>query len=743
MRSDYSYQIIQKVFSGFFILIVVVFLISCVKKEREPKVVTKEISAITTTSAIAKGDIIDLGDGITDHGHCWSLSTNPTITDSRTSIAAAAKLGIFESELSDLEPGKTYHVKAYVKSGNEVFYGTSLPFTTPGNPVYLNASVGNGTPSVIEITYDVALVNILPAQNSFSVKVNNVDRNVTSVAISGTTVQLTLSSPVIYGDVVTVAYTKPGINPIQTPSGGQAATIGAQTVTNNVNPPIPVYVSSVVNNATPTVVEITYSLSLAAVAPSTSSFNVQVNSGTRVINVVSVSGTKVQLTLASPVVYGDVVTVAYTKPGTNPIQTPSGGQAATISAQSVTNNVNPAIPVYISSVVENISPNVVAITYNLALAMVVPSASAFNVRVNGGTRSISSVSVSGTRVLLSLSSAVVYGDVITVSYTKPASNPLQSASGGQAASMGAQAVTNNINPVVLASVTTIAVTAITATTASSEGNITNAGGGTVTARGVCWATTPSPTVSGSHTSDGTGTGAFSSNITGLLPNTQYFLRAYATNSAGTSYGNEFAFTTASSPEISDIDGNTYQTVTIGTQVWMAENLKTRYYNDGNPITNITDGTQWLNSTEGAYCWYNNDAGTYNSLYGTLYNWYAVNTGKLCPTGWSVPDEAQWTTLANFLGGYSIAGDKLKEAGTVHWQSPNTGASNESGFTALPGGYRFVGGSFYAIGQGGLWWSSTEKSLETAFGLNLGSDNSSLNSYDYQKWMGFSVRCIKD
>jgi uncharacterized repeat protein (TIGR02059 family) len=311
-------------------------------------------------------------------------------------------------------------------------------------PVYVSSTIGNATPSVLEMTYNLTLANIVPSASAFSVMVNSAARTVSSVSISGTKVLLTLSSPVAYGNVVTVAYTKPATNPLQTTSGGQAASITAQPVTNNVAAAIPAYVSSAIANATPSVLEMTYNLTLANIVPSASAFSVMVNSAARTVSSVSISGTKVLLTLSSPVAYGNVVTVAYTKPATNPLQTTSGGQAASITARSVTNNVAAAIPAYVSSAIANATPSVLEMTYNLTLANIVPSASAFSVMVNSAARTVSSVSISGTKVLLTLSSPVAYGNVVTVAYTKPTTNPLQTTSGGQAASITAQPVTNNV-----------------------------------------------------------------------------------------------------------------------------------------------------------------------------------------------------------------------------------------------------------------------------------------------------------
>ena len=206
--------------------------------------------------------------------------------------------------------------------------------------------------------------------------------------------------------------------------------------------------------------------------------------------------------------------------------------------------------------------------------------------------------------------------------------------------------------------------------------------------------------------------------------------------------------------VKDIDGNVYNTVTIGTQVWLKENLKTTKYNDGTAIPNIADATAWGALTTPAYCWYDNDAVTYKATYGALYNWYAVNTGKLCPTGWHVASAAEWGTLIDYLdlgrgSERSVAADKLKEAGMTHWPKPNDGATratNESGFTALPGGQRSDNSAFYSVGFNGLWWTSSDA---TEFMKGCATYTQMESSYSYvggsaiAKVRGFSVRCIRD
>jgi uncharacterized repeat protein (TIGR02059 family) len=316
----------------------------------------------------------------------------------------------------------------------------------PISPVYVSSAIENSNPSRLEMTYSLSLTDIIPAASAFSVMVNSSSRSVTGVSVLGTKVVLNLSSPVSSGNIVTVAYTKPSVNPLQTPSGGQAATIIAQSVANNVAAvTVPAYVSSEIEDSNPSLLEITYNLNLAGIIPAASAFSVMVNSSSRPVTGVSVSGVKVILTLSSPVTYGNTVTVAYTKPSVNPLQTFSGGQAATISAQSVANNVAAVnVPLYVSSVIENSNPSLLEMTYNLNLSDIVPSASAFSVMVNSSSRSVTSVSVSGAKVILTLSSPVSSGNTVTVAYTKPSVNPLQTPSGGQAANIGPQSVKNNL-----------------------------------------------------------------------------------------------------------------------------------------------------------------------------------------------------------------------------------------------------------------------------------------------------------
>ena len=219
--------------------------------------------------------------------------------------------------------------------------------------------------------------------------------------------------------------------------------------------------------------------------------------------------------------------------------------------------------------------------------------------------------------------------------------------------------------------------------------------------------------------------------------------------------NDNGFPSNSSGTVTDIDGNIYQTVTIGTQTWMVENLKTTKYNDGTKIPLVTADTSWLKLTTPGYCWYK-DTSTNKDTYGALYNWYAVNTGKLCPSGWHVPKDSDWSVLIKFLDKNAkpdsfpesgIAGGKLKETGTAHWLSPNMGATNETGFTALPGGLRDanwkIAFSFGFTLSSGYWWSSTEFDANNAWLRYMDFNLSYVCRSKNSKLNGFSVRCVKD
>lgn len=193
-------------------------------------------------------------------------------------------------------------------------------------------------------------------------------------------------------------------------------------------------------------------------------------------------------------------------------------------------------------------------------------------------------------------------------------------------------------------------------------------------------------------------------------------------------------------DVKDADNNVYTVTKIGTQYWMKQNLKTTKLNDGTAIPLVTDDVTWFAATTPAHCWYDNDKAP-NLKFGALYNWHAVETGKLCPTGWKVPNDEDWNKLFTALGGIDVAGGKMKEAGTSNWKTPNTGATNSSGFTALPSGFRMEG-FFQNKGDFSYMWSSSNVGSTTANYVNLGFSFANVFIEFSNKTRGFSVRCVK-
>jgi uncharacterized protein (TIGR02145 family) len=250
-------------------------------------------------------------------------------------------------------------------------------------------------------------------------------------------------------------------------------------------------------------------------------------------------------------------------------------------------------------------------------------------------------------------------------------------------------------------------------------------------------------------------GKFEAVLTGLKYNQILYLKAWATNELGAGYGKVVAYTHQQSgitfnPDLTydtlvDIDGNRYLTIQIGTQQWMAENLKTTTYNDGTPIPHVVENADWNLLSTPAYSWYMNSESDYKATYGAMYNWWAVASGKLCPLGWHAPDSTEYSTLVNYLGGSTKAGTKLKEQGNSHWLYSNL-ADNSSGFTALPGGYRTNSGVFLYQGNIGYLWSTTPDlswTTRSRFVIMYSTEPVCVVVYSTTRQAGLSVRCVKD
>jgi uncharacterized protein (TIGR02145 family) len=683
---------------------------------------TSSATSITQTTANSGGNITsDGGSTITARGVCWSKNQNPTLADSYTTNDFGT--GLFNSQLTSLSPGKTYFVRAYATNSTGTTYGNQVSFLTASDiPKVTTSSVGTVTATTADVGGEV------------------LDNNGSTVTTRGVCYN-TIGSPAITDNIKS-----------------ESGSIGTFNLTiTGLTPATNYYIRAFATNAVGTA----YGSQVMLVTPATTP-TLTTTAVTSVTTTTASSGGSITSDGGSTILIKGVCWGTLSGPvsdGTN--QTTDGGGSS---------------------------------NYTSAITGLLPNTNYF------------------LRAYATNSKGTSYGNEV----------PFKT----------------NAVAVIVPTLSTITYSNITQTTATSGGNITSNGGETITASGVCWGTSTNPVSTGNHTTDGSSTGSYTSSITGMTANTHYYVRAYATNSAGTGYGNEINFFTlpdaptvtsvaassvtsysailhgtvnansassvvsfehgtsttyslstvaSESPVtgtsntsvsasisglspgttyhyrvkavnaggtsygsdmtftapamLADIDGNNYGTVIIGAQVWMKENLKVTHYRNGDLIPEVIDGPTWVGLTSGAYCNYNNDAGQVPT-YGRLYNYFStIDNRNLCPTGWHVPTDAEIVIMTDFLGGTSIAGGKIKEAGTIHWNSPNTGATNESEFTFLPGGGRWSG-TYYNIGSEGGLWTSTQETSSTSWGRYLSATTTSANTGTNGKDAGLSVRCLK-
>jgi len=327
--------------------------------------------------------------------------------------------------------------------------------------------------------------------------------------------------------------------------------------------------------------------------------------------------------------------------------------------------------------------------------------------------------------------------------------------------------TTDQTPIIKPRVSTSGYNYLTETSVQVNGNVTDEGGGVVSDRGVCWSKSPDPEITDSVTPDGSGAGSYTSVITGLRCNTRYYARAYATNSAGTSYGEQLDFKTDICTSVTDIENNRYDAVKIGQQVWMAENLRVTQYPDGTEIDYVADSADWaaLGTTNAAYCWYDNVEAN-SEIFGALYNWTAAMYGKggsnanpsgvqgVCPDGWHLPSDDEWKQLEMVLGLNQAEteeafwrgtnqGIQLKEKGFVHWLNAPEEGTNSRGFTALGAGDRRYQGWFEGIRMYTYYWTASEYNMLHAWDRHLSYTEGGIHRKDNNKGHGLSVRCVMD
>jgi uncharacterized protein (TIGR02145 family) len=722
-------------FSG----LVFILLSTCKEKPTLPTVSTTATSNLTANSVTTGGEVSDDGkQAITARGICWSTKQNPTIADNITTDGSG--VGSFTTNLTALLPGVTYYIAAYATNSIGTAYGSQIKITTekilpsittvvPTVITSSGATSGGIIPSDGGDPVTVRGVCWATTQNPTTSNIKTIDGNGIGVFSStvtglspGTTYylrayatnsigtaygnQLTLNALAVVPVITTTAVTS--ITPTTAVTGGNVTSDGGAQVTakgvcwsTSQNPTTAGNKSidgtgtgTFTSNLTGLLTNTTYYVRAYATNSAGTVYGSEVNFKTSLVLSLAIVNTSnpTNVTSSSAVVGGNVI---------------SDGNAA-VTDRGIVYSTNP-------------NPT----TAN----------SKFSTGVGTGAY---------TMTITGLSSSTTY-------YVRAYAINNQGTSYGSQVSFTCSLV---LSPPTVVTVTPVNVTTDAALTG---GNVTNEGNVSVTERGVVYATTPNPTIINSKIMNGTGSGYYPCYLTGLSSNTTYYYRAYAINSQGTSYGDNLSFTTQvfvpiigntfnpglTYGSVMDIEGVVYKTIVIGTQTWMAENLQTSKLNDGTIIPNISSKVMWADFSSPACCWYENNVDSYRGNYGVLYNWFAVNSGNLCPSGWHVPTDTEWTTLSTFLGDIGVAGGKMKEIGITHWAAPNTSATNSSGFTGVPGGIRDDTGAFYYLGYFAKWWSSTAFNTNEAWYRGLNADNGNLGKNYDNKLYGYSVRCIKN
>ncbi len=702
----------------------IIYFTSCKKEPSPPTLTTASVSAITQTTATSGGNITsDGGAEVTARGVCWNTSQNPTVAHSKTSDGTGG--GAFTSNLTGLTPGTEYYVRAYATNEAGTSYGNQQTFTsgdillptlttTAASSVTLTSAVTGGNISA-DGGADITARGVCWSTSENPTTTDNKTEDGTGTGsftsdLTGLTpgtqyyvrAYATNSAGTAYGNQVDFSTEALQLATVTTAAADQitqTSVVLGGDVTDDGGAEVTAKGICWSTSTDPTTDDNTtidgtgtgaFTTSLDGLTPGTTYYvkAYAINGvGTAYGNEVTFDTDPVELATVTTDAISDA-TVTNTSAVAGGEVTDDGGGAVTAKGVCWSTSQSPTI----DDDYTDEGPGIGIFSSNIT--------------------SLSEGTTYYVRAYATNSAGTAYGN--EVSFTT--------------------------DEIILATLTTVNASAISTFTALSGGNITDDGGADITARGVCWSTTANPTVSDNVTNDGSGIGSYTSSISGLNASTTYYVRAYATNSAGPAYGTQISFTTTES--LTDIDGNIYATVILGTQVWMADPLATSTFSDDTEIPLVTDATAWSNLTTPGYCFYNNDEATYGETYGALYNWYAVNAGNICPDGWRVPTADDWSILVSHIGGISNGG-KLKETGTVHWESPNTGATNETGFTALPGGYRSISGGFVNMGRWGHWWTPAEYDETFAWYRYLSYNNGILYTERFNKKVGFSIRCIKE
>jgi uncharacterized protein (TIGR02145 family) len=746
--------------TDFFLTGMLILSFSSCKKESEKimSVSNDSLSEISYTSAKAYATIIDKGEGIEQYGHCWSTNASLTEVDNKgkTQLGSANLTGPFTSNLTNLTPGTRYYVRSYLKNSNNTVYGDDiLDFYTlsMGLPVVNTGSASSITATGATIGGDIESLG------------------------------LGASSVSQHGHCWSDETTTPTLSDQFTSQGTKNTTGTFESVIVGLSQGKLYYVRAYATNSMGTAYGDTISFVTLAQAGVPA-----VTTGT-VYNITETSATAsgsiddLGSGASSVTQYGHCWSNVTSTPTISDNVTTLGSRSTTGDFESSLSDLSANVTYYVRAY----ASNSMGTAYGDVTSFATLSEPGVPVVTTGTIYNITEISATAAGSIDDLgsgaSSVMQYGhcwsnvtttptisDNLTTHGSRSTTGNFESSLTGLSANVtyyvrayatndagtgyGSSVPFSTATTAGMPQLTTSEVTSITGTTAISGGTIAADGGSAITAKGICWSTSSGPTTANDHTYEGSGSGAFESEMTGLVQNWKYYVRAYATNASGTGYGNELVFTTifdCGTRYTDPRDGKSYLTVLIGHQCWMSENL-----NVGERLEGNNDATD--NGIIEKYCY--DDEESNCDVYGGLYQWNEMmgyTTTEMaqgvCPKGWHIPSDYEWKTLEMELGmtqeqadaaGWrgTDEGGKLKAAGYTFWEQPNTGATNSSLFTALPAGGRDNVGTFCCMGTWTDYWTSTTIVTQSIYRM-LSSTESRIERIDGNRSYSTAVRCLKD